>query len=167
MENIIQIKGKVKFPITIDPGVWIFDDRKVDLTTYFLEDRQNQEDELTKYKKDISKQWDKEIKEGATPPPTPQPTGRLFEKEKLLKGTFAIPFKPFLKNAEVEETAQRFIIQTADSEIEIPLSEAYELLFGFSIDGKPLKEDGPIHIYYGDGSNKHQPITNVKGFQVI
>ena len=35
MEKIVHIKGKVKFPITLDPSVWIFDDRKFDLDTYF------------------------------------------------------------------------------------------------------------------------------------
>ena len=35
MENIILLSGKVKYSITLDPTVWIFDDRKVDLSTYF------------------------------------------------------------------------------------------------------------------------------------
>jgi hypothetical protein len=35
MENILIIAGNVKYTITLDPGVWIFDDRRVDLTTYF------------------------------------------------------------------------------------------------------------------------------------
>ena len=41
MSEILFINGKVRFPITIDPTVWIFDDRKVDLTTYFDETREN------------------------------------------------------------------------------------------------------------------------------
>ena len=41
MSEILFINGKVRFPITIDPTVWIFDDRKVDLTTYFDEKREN------------------------------------------------------------------------------------------------------------------------------
>ncbi len=28
MSEILFINGKVRFPITIDPTVWIFDDRK-------------------------------------------------------------------------------------------------------------------------------------------
>ena len=35
LESILFINGKVKFPITIDPLVWIFDDRKVEIDTYF------------------------------------------------------------------------------------------------------------------------------------
>ena len=41
MSEILFINGKVRFPITIDPTVWIFDDRKIDLTTYFDETREN------------------------------------------------------------------------------------------------------------------------------
>jgi hypothetical protein len=51
--------------------------------------------------------------------------------------------------------------------VEIPLEEAYNLIFGFSINGKPLTQDGPVHIYYGDGSNKNTPIKNVNGLRVI
>ncbi len=32
---IIQIKGNVKYPITLDPSVWIFDDRKILLEDAF------------------------------------------------------------------------------------------------------------------------------------
>lgn len=35
MNDIIVLTGKVKFTITLDPGVWIFDDRKVDMDAYF------------------------------------------------------------------------------------------------------------------------------------
>ncbi|HZH62953.1 MAG TPA: peptidyl-prolyl cis-trans isomerase, partial [Metabacillus sp.] len=57
-------------------------------------------------------------------------------------------------------TEVKFI--TEDQEITVPLSKAYNLLFGFSKEGKPLKEDGPIHVYYGDGSNVENPIKKVK-----
>ena len=30
-----MIKGKVKFTITLDPSVWIFDERKADLDYFF------------------------------------------------------------------------------------------------------------------------------------
>ena len=35
LEFIIPIKGAVKFTITLDPTVWIFDDRKIDLDDIF------------------------------------------------------------------------------------------------------------------------------------
>lgn len=166
MGNIIQIKGRVKYSITLDPSVWIFDDRKIDLNTYFELASEEQPDELSEYKKNISKQWDREIIEGATIPKV-NPSKRKFEKEKLLTGSFGIPMKPFLKNAEPDKEAHSLIILTNDQEVEIPLEEAYNLIFGFSINGKPLTHDGPVHIYYGDGSNKNSPIKNVNGLSVI
>lgn len=159
MAEIFLLTGNVKYPITIDAGVWIFDDRRIDLNTYFHE-KHEEIDELEKYTKEVSKHWDREIIEGAIFPPTLKSEKR-FEKEKVLTGTFGIPFKPFLINAEPGEDADRLVIQTKDGEVEVPLSVAYDLIFKFSDNGKPLKEDGPIHILYKDGSNQGNPIKNV------
>lgn len=166
MEQIIQIRGKVRFPITLDPSVWIFDDRKIDLNTYFQTKPEDREDELTLYKKAISKQWDREIVEGAVLPPTIS-TEKKYEKERMLTGTFAIALKPFLTNAEIDKSAKALIIEMSDKEVEVPLNDAYGLLLGFSKEGKPLKEDGPVHIYYGDGSNQQKPFKNVVALRVI
>jgi hypothetical protein len=154
----------VKYPITVDAGVWIFDDRRIDLNTYFHEEKE-EIDELEEYTKEVSKHWDREIMEGAIFPPTLK-SEKKFEKEKLLTGTFGMPFKPFLKNAEPSEDAKDLIIETKDGEVEVPLTVAYDLIFKFSDNGKPLKEDGPIHIFYKDGSNQNNPIKNVTRFIV-
>lgn len=164
MENIIPIQGKVTFTITLDPGVWIFDDRRVDLKTYF-EGSQKVEDDLEEYKKSMSKHWDREIMEGAVFPPTLK-TEKKFEKEKVLTGTFGIPIKPFLKNAEVKEDAKYLTLVTSDGDVTMPLEVGQELILGFSKDGKPLTSDGPVYAYYGDGSNKHQPIKNIRAVAI-
>jgi hypothetical protein len=164
MENILLITGNVQYTITLDPGVWIFDDRRIDLTTYFqtTEEKQN---ELEEYTKTISKHWDREIMEGATYPPTLK-AEKKYEKEKMLTGTFGIPFKPFLTNAEPNSEAKMFLIKTLNGDIEIPLNKAFDLIFGFSEKGKRFISDGPIHIYFGDGSNEHDPIKNVQALIV-
>ncbi|CAM3405476.1 hypothetical protein GCM10009865_25250 [Aeromicrobium ponti] len=164
MENIISFKGKVKYTITLDPGVWIFDDRRVDLNTYFDNEAENK-NELEEYTKAVSKHWDREIMEGAVFPPTLK-TEKKFEKEKVLTGTFGIPFKPFLLNAEPDKNAESLIIESEDGEVQLPLSQAEDLILGFSNEGKPLKSDGPVHVYLGDGSNKNNPIKRVKAFRV-
>lgn len=164
MENIILLTGKVKYTITLDPSVWIFDDRRKDLETIF-HDKEEKKDELEEYKKSVSKHWDREIMEGAIYPPTLK-TEKKYEKEKMITGTFCMPLKPFLNNAQVLKDAQHLIIETLDGEVEIPLVTAEEMLLGFSKEGKPLKEDGPVHAYYGDGSNADNPIKNVKAFRV-
>jgi hypothetical protein len=164
MENIIMIKGKVNYTITLDPGVWIFDDRKVDLNTYFQKP-QLEKNELEEYTKEISSHWDREITEGAIVPPTIK-TEKRYEKEKLLLGSFGIPFKPFLLNASPHEDASQLIVVTRDEELVFDLTTSYNFILGFSHNGKPLKEDGPIHLYFGDGSNKMEPIKHVKEFIV-
>ena len=69
MQNIIQIKGNVKHSITLDPSIWIFDDRRIDLDQFFTEDY-IEKDEMEEYKKTMGKHWSREIMEGATFPPT-------------------------------------------------------------------------------------------------
>ncbi|MEH7013948.1 peptidyl-prolyl cis-trans isomerase [Neobacillus niacini] len=162
MENIIVLSGKVNYSITLDPTVWIFDDRKIDLTTYFSTTSAHP-NELEEYTKSVSKHWDREIMEGAVYPPTLK-TEKKYEKEKVLTGSFGIPFQPFLKNAEPVENAAALVIKTATSEHEVSLDKAKDLILGFSEVGKPLSEDGPVHVYFGDGSNQQHPIKNVREF---
>ncbi|MFJ7976264.1 peptidyl-prolyl cis-trans isomerase [Peribacillus sp. NPDC096379] len=162
MEPIVFIQGKVKFPITLDPGVWIFDDRKVEIETYFHAEKKV-ENELEEYTIAASKHWEKEIREGATMPPTLK-TERKFEKQRLLEGTFVIPFKPFLDNAEPDSNASEVVVKTANTEQVFTKEAAEAFVLGFSIDGKPIKENGPMYIYFGDGSNINQPIKDVQAF---
>jgi len=164
MGNIILMTGNVKYTITLDPGVWIFDDRRIDLTTFFSI-KQEQNDEIEEYTKAVSKHWDREIMEGAIHPPTLK-SEKKFEKEKILTGTFGIPLKHFLKNAEPNENAVEFVVKTSDGMVEMPLEEAYDVILGFSNNGKPLTNDGPVYVYFGDGSNQQNPIKNVKEFVV-
>jgi hypothetical protein len=165
VENIIIIKGKVEYTITLDPGVWIFDDRKVDLNTYFQKPI-IAKNEIEEYTKEISAHWDREITEGAVVPPTIK-TEKRYEKEKLLEGSFGIPLKPFLLNAKPLKEANQLIVVTSDGELAYDLTTSYDFIMGFSHNGKPLKEDGPIHLYYADGSNQWKPIKNVKELLVI
>ncbi|MEK4884376.1 peptidyl-prolyl cis-trans isomerase [Bacillus sp. FSL W8-0223] len=165
MNTIIPFKGKVKYPVTMDAGVWIFDDRRIDLNTYFDQEDQQTEETEEDYTKKMSKYWEREIREGAVSPPTIK-TEKKFEKEKLLTGTFGIKLAPFLKNAEPEKDATTLVIETAEGEEAVPLEKAYDLILCFSKNGKPLREDGPVHIYFGDGSNKKNPIKHVRALRV-
>lgn len=164
MENVLNIQGNVKYSITIDPGVWIFDDRKIDLETYSFNE-EDKKDENEEYTKAISKHWDREISEGAIYPPTMK-TERKFEKEKILNGTFGIPFMPFLTNATPLPEAKEVLIVCNEGEISVPLESAFEIILQFSQNGKPLKEGGPVHLFWGDGSNRENPIRNIKSFVV-
>lgn len=165
MEFVFFIKGKVDHPLTIDPSVWIFDERKVDLHTYFLETK-TKEDELEKYTKAISAQWDKEITEGSEPPKKTNGNEIKYKRQELLTGSFGMPFLPFLLNTKPLEDVKEVIIETIHERHHFSFEQAKDFVLGFSRDGKPLKETGPIHVYLGDGSNKENPITHVKSFIV-
>jgi len=162
-EFVFFIDGEVNRPLTIDPTVWIFDERKVDLTTYF-DELDTMDDEITAYQKSISAQWDKERTEGSEPP-NPNRNGNLirYNKQALIHGSFGMPFKPFLTNAAPIESASSVRIETENGESHVcPIEEASKWIVGFSKDGQPLRDNGPVHIYFGDGSNASNPITHVK-----
>ncbi|MFX3624329.1 MAG: peptidyl-prolyl cis-trans isomerase [Ectobacillus sp.] len=165
MHDILFINGKVNYSITLDPSVWIFDDRKVDLTTYFQENNR-QEDDLEQYTKNISAHWDREIREGAVYPPVNKSISK-FEKEKIITGTFGMPLWPFIQNAEAKQDASGVEIHTETNVFTISLEQAKQAILGFSKDGRPLKEDGPVHFYFGDGSNMDDPIKCVRQFTIV
>lgn len=160
--GIVTIYGKVNFSITLDPGVWIFDDRKVDLETYFVTNEKRITTDTNKAQT-IAKQWEEGIAEGVQ-----LHTEKLSKREELVSKSYAIPFQPFLNNAEPHCDATKLVIEYGNQQEEIlSLKEANSLLLGFSYKGKPLADDGPVHVYFGDGSNKEKPLKNVKNFRII
>ncbi|WP_153731928.1 peptidyl-prolyl cis-trans isomerase [Sporosarcina obsidiansis] len=165
MESIIPITGNVKHAITLDPTVWIFDDRRIDLEVFFTEEFVER-DEMEEYKEKMGKHWSREIMEGATYPPTLKSEKR-YEKDKMLTGTFGIILQPFIKNATPKADATTFSLITKDEEkYTYPLADAENILFKFSENGKPLKVDGPVHALFKDGSNQDSPIRHVRAIEV-
>lgn len=164
MEQVILIEGNVRHSLTLDPSVWIFDDRKIDLNSYF-EDGQKEtakedEDNEEAYIKKIAAQFDKEML-GEKEPPKKTPFYK--EKEKMLTGSFGMPLEPFLLNAEPKKDAKEIVVVTKEGKtFPFPIEEGLKLILGFSKDGKPLKDDGPVHVYVHDGSNKDNPIRHVQ-----
>ncbi len=164
MEFIIPIKGAVKFSITLDPSVWIFDDRKIDLDEFF-EGKYEYKDESEEYTKVTSAHWSREIIEGAVFPPTLK-SEKKYERTKLLTNTYGIDLKQFILNAEPNKDATTLVIETANGEHKLALDDLDSVLMKFSHQGKPLKEDGPVHIIYKDGSNLNNPIKQITAFRV-
>ncbi|ARK31148.1 hypothetical protein [Halalkalibacter krulwichiae] len=164
-EFVFFIEGDVDHPLTIDPTVWIFDERKVDLDTYFSEST-TIEDEETAYTKAISAQWDKEITEGAEPPRPDSNDNKIkYNKKELTEGSFGMPLKPFLLNAKPGKEIQKVeIIEKSGNKHRFDYAKVSEGIVGFSQKGKPLLEDGPVHFYFRDGSNQQEPIKNISKF---
>ncbi|WP_078554930.1 hypothetical protein [Bacillus alkalicellulosilyticus] len=161
MEHVFLITGDVEHTLTIDPSVWIFDEQKIDLTTYFDSPKES-DNELEKYTKAISAQWDQEILEGSKPPALTNDNKLSYNKQELLSGSYAMKLGRFLTNAKPKEKADSVTIETAEcSEYTFSLEEASSFLLQFSKEGKPLRESGPVHILFEDGSNRSKPIQAV------
>ncbi|RSK26892.1 peptidyl-prolyl cis-trans isomerase [Bacillus sp. HMF5848] len=164
MDTLLTIEGNVAFKITLDPGVWVFDDDKKPLESFF-EDK-NDNNVLTEEKSTpVSRQWQREIQEGSVYPQTFR-SETQYKKQQLLEGSLAIEFHRFLRNAEPTSTAKQVHIVTTTETHTVSLRNAFNLIIAFSKNGSPLKEDGPIHVYFHDGSNKEAPITDVRKFIV-
>ncbi len=162
MNSIIQVSGLVNFPITIDPTVWIFDDRKQTADTVFAP--VEVKDELEAYTKEASKHWDQEITEGAK---APEQSTKTYKKVEMLTGTFYMALAPFIKNAEPQEEAKTLLITTEEEEeYAIPLEEIGSIFLLFCIKGKPLTEDGPVHIFDQTKGPEQTPIKNVRAFKI-
>lgn len=165
MTTIVIIKGNVQHTITLDPSIWIFDDRRIDLNKFFSEGYVER-DEVEEYKKVAGKHWSREIMEGSTFPPTLQ-TERAFEDKKELSETYGIYLSHFLKNASPNEDANTIIFHTSDEKAyPFPLEKLDDLILQYSLDGKPLRETGPVHVLFKDGSNRDHPIQNVTSIEI-
>ncbi|WZY01048.1 peptidyl-prolyl cis-trans isomerase [Bacillus sp. FSL W7-1360] len=168
-EFVFFITGKVKKPLTIDPSVWIFDERKIDLKKSFDETLlTSEEPHLNTYTKAISAQWDKEITEGATPPNPNRDTNRIsYDRDSLETGSFAMPLAPFFQKASPHDNATNIEIEThTEEKWTFTREQAMQLVAAFCENGKPLKEDGPIHLYIADGITR-APIRHVARISFI
>jgi hypothetical protein len=164
MADVITINGKVKYNITLDPGVWIFDDRKFKMEDFVANIGQEAEEAEDTSIKSISEQWDKELKHGVTPTANSE---KLFVEKKKIAGDYGIALWPFLTNAEPENEATTLVCQTEDGkEEEMAIKDAKGAVLCFAIDGKPIRENGPVFLYYGDGRNLDNPIRGIQSFSV-
>lgn len=150
---IVLIKGKVKFPITLDPSVWIFDDRKILFDDLFDVDK------LNTYERAQEKILEKQA--NAKVPPINQ---NKIDKDRkaILTKSYAMPLAEFLAHAEIEDDATHAILHTSFGDKKITLEQLNNCYLLFSKEGKQLKDDGPVHLYFKDGSNKNKPIKGIK-----
>lgn len=158
---IIQLKGKVKFPLSLDPSVWIFDDRKIIFEEAFEDRPKNDKTEKNELEK-AAELFNQEIySQKHIKPPVNKSINR-FEREKILSNSYVMPIEDFIKIAEIEDEASRAILKTESDDIIITTEQLESAYFHFAIEGKQIKEDGPVHLYFGDGSNKDNPIRGFK-----
>lgn len=159
MDSIIQVSGLIKFPITIDPTVWIFDDRKLTEETLFSQ--QEDKNTLEEYTKEASKHWDREITQGAK-----LPEKQTFKKVALITGTFYMPLSPFIQNSEPTNKSKNINISTTTQNFTFPLSILDDMYLLFCKQGKPLTYDGPVHLYLRSKGRDQKPIKNIQTFHI-
>lgn len=160
---IIQLGGKVNFPITLDASVWIFDDRKVLFEEAFIQKKEAKQDDSLKR---AAERFNQEIYQQKLNPPINKSINK-FEREKILKNSYLMPIKSFVESAEFKDDAKSVVLTRHKGEIEISLDQLLNSYFLFADKGKPLAEEGPVHLYFTDGSNKDQPIKGITKITVI
>ncbi|MET3289854.1 UNVERIFIED_CONTAM: hypothetical protein ABID98_002424 [Brevibacillus sp. OAP136] len=165
MADIITVTGAVSHRITIDPSVWIFDDRKIDLA-HFTGDLDEVQDDVPAYLKGTGAQWDKELKEGSLPP---SESRSMIKERKALVGDYAMRLSWFLDNAQPDPTAVSLKLHREEGEpITLPLSQARRAILQFSKDGRPIRENGPVLLYLPDmWKQKESPIDRIVSFELI
>lgn len=150
---MIQIKGKVKFPITLDSTTWIFDDRKVK-----IEDLEAGVFEGTKpVEFQNNREWNRAILEGQTNPPTLNSEIK-YKKRAMIEDTFVINMTPFFKNAEPNDDATVIRLSNDEDSIEVPLSLLPYLFFKFADEGKRLYDDNGVDsfVYIPEEGYSHE-----------
>lgn len=160
---MIQIKGEVKFPITLDSTTWIFDDRKVQ-----IEDLEQGVFDGTKpINFDDNREWNRAILEGQTNPPTLNSEIK-YKRRAVLEKSFVINMTPFFKNAEPHDNATTIRLFNDNESIEIPIDLLPYLFFQFAKDGKRLYEDYSVDsfVYIPEEGYSYQ-FQYVTGIEVI
>lgn len=163
MSEVIVFKGAVSFPITLDPTVWIFDDRKIDLSTY-TGDSDSADSGKATYLKGAGAQWDKELAEGAQLPS--EKPASLADARKALEGDYGMRLDPFITNAQpLPESTHVRLHREAQEPITITIAEARSAILQFSRNGKPIRENGPVHFYLPEMLLAKQP--PIEGITII
>lgn len=153
---IVPIVGNVTNPITLDPTVWIFDTRKILFEEAFNEEKQGEES-----KEDAIKAASERFSRAINPNSNDNKGINKKEGEEILKNSYVMPVHHFLGNTGIKDDASNVILMSNGEEVSITLSQLQNCYLLFAIDGKAIKEDGPVHLYFKDGSNKEQPIKNI------
>src|SRR5690625_3133672 len=118
---IVQLTGNVNYNITLDPTVWIFDDRKILLEEAFenkIENHENTGDQLKK----AADRFNNEVYRASVKPPVNKSITK-FEREKILKNSYVMPLQEFLLHAEIKSDSKNATLTTINGPVNISLHE--------------------------------------------
>ncbi|PYZ97879.1 hypothetical protein CR205_04605 [Alteribacter lacisalsi] len=155
-EMIVIISGNTGYKITLDPGSFIFDKRKVNLDAESQEAAQEPSGQIS------GEAWDLHRKQGMK---VRNENDVKVNRQEMQNSSFGIPLLPFLNNAAPDESARSIVFSGENGELaEYPIEEARQAILKFSEKGKPLNETGPVHVLM-PGADK--PVTHVVEIVVI
>lgn len=160
---MIEITGNVGYTITIDPTIWIFDDRKIllhDLLTGHIIQQSNKNESI------LNKQWDQATYQQKIQPPINESIGAYQDKQDITQ-SYVMPIKKFIEYAEVNKNTEDVLLGTVDGDIRIPLEALYNSHMLFAVNGKPLQDKGPVHLYLKDINKQVRIIKGVKRIFVM
>lgn len=163
---IIPILGNVTYPITLDPSVWIFDDRKILFEEAFQAQPSNEDNSSVSPEDEAAMRWNRAIYPDHIKPPVNRSISRMEGKE-ILKNSYVIPLHDFIENAEVKDGTNNAILDTTTGEVSISISQLLNSYMLFAWDGKQLNDEGPAHLYFQDGSNKQNPIKGIQKIRIV
>jgi len=158
---IVQISGNVTYPITLDPSVWIFDDRKILFEDAFKQSTTEEKSSNVNKENYLGRTYDETI----NPPVNKNIT--KGERDEILKNTYVMPIHEFLNYAEIKPKAKEAKLITSEGEKTLPIEVLKDCYLLFAVKGKQLKDNGPVHVYFKDGSNKDHPIKGVKEIIIL
>jgi hypothetical protein len=93
----------------------------------------------------------------------------MAEMKKALEGDYGMRLAPFIENAQPLPEASHVRLHRKEGEpILIPLEKAKTAILQFSKDGKPIRENGPVHLYFPETLlAKEAPITGVTALEFV
>src|SRR5699024_7569418 len=156
---IIKLTENVRNQITLDPSTWIIDDRKIK-----LEDLLAQKEDGEEITFNDETEWNRQIIEGETKPPTLK-SEKKHKKRELLENSFVISLAPFLEYAEAyEDEEAKIVFVHNDGETELLYKDRESFYAHFSNKGKRLHEDGlfDLLVVDSDGIEKERLVYVTK-----
>jgi hypothetical protein len=93
---------------------------------------------------------------------------RFDMQERFGVNGLGMELAPFLEHAQPKPDAAKVVIHQQDgSKTVVPLEMARKAVLQFARNGKPIRPNGPALFYFGDGSNKENPIGSITRLEVV
>src|SRR5699024_11678665 len=100
---------------TLDPSVWIFDDRKILFEDAFQTKTSNDNETSSDIER-AAMRWNRAVYPDHIKPPVNRSISRMEGKE-ILKNSYVIPLRDFIENADIKSGSANAILETTTGEV--------------------------------------------------